>query len=125
MDKSKNSWLDKTGYPFTSHYFDVAGYNLHFIDEGQGETILFVHGTPSWSFDYRHVIKTLTSNFRCIAVDHIGFGLSDKPEQYNYSTQNYSATLEKFALKKTTSKSDFGSSRFWGTYRVELCYPKR
>jgi len=108
-----NHWLDKSEYPFTSKYFDINVQKLHYIDEGKGETILFVHGTPSWSFDYRNVIKELKQNYRCIAVDHIGFGLSDKPEHYDYSTQNHSKTLEKFVLEKQLSNitlvvHDFG-----------------
>jgi pimeloyl-ACP methyl ester carboxylesterase len=109
----KNHWLDRSAYPFTSNYFDANGYKLHYIDEGEGETILFVHGTPSWSFDFRHVIKQLQSGYRCVAIDHIGFGLSDKPEPYDYSTQNHSQTLEKFILEKalndiTLVVHDFG-----------------
>jgi haloalkane dehalogenase len=69
---------------------------MHYIDEGRGETILFVHGTPSWSFDFRNVIKRLSTNYRCIAVDHMGFGLSDKPACYDYATLNHCRTLEKF-----------------------------
>ena len=91
-------WLDQSEYPFTSHYFDINDHKLHYIDEGQGKTLLFIHGTPSWSFDFRNVIKTLKSNFRCIAIDHIGFGLSDKPKEYDYSTLNHSKTLEKFII---------------------------
>src|SRR5687768_17412986 len=94
------SWLDKSEYPFESQHFDVNGTRMHFIDEGTGEVVLFVHGTPSWSFDYRHIIKELRSTHRCIAIDHIGFGLSDKPEDYDYSTQNHSETLEKFIFEK-------------------------
>ena len=74
-----NSWLDQKEYPFNSNYFNVNGHQMHYIDEGQGETILFIHGTPSWSFDFRNVIKSLSKNYRCIAIDHVGFGLSDKP----------------------------------------------
>lgn len=91
-------WLDKKEYPFTSRFFKVNGQNLHYIDEGRGEVLLFVHGTPSWSFDFRNVVKALSANYRCIAIDHIGFGLSDKPEDYDYSTLNHSQTLEKFIL---------------------------
>ncbi len=110
-----NHWLDKSEYPFTSNYFEINGQKLHYIDEGKGETVLFVHGTPSWSFDYRNIIKKLKENFRCIAIDHIGFGLSDKPEHYNYSTQNHSKTLEKFVLEKnleniTLVVHDFGGA---------------
>ncbi len=108
-----NHWLDTLEYPFTSNYFDINVHRLHYIDEGQGETILFVHGTPSWSFDFRNLIKNLKSNFRYIAIDHIGFGLSDKPEKYDYSTQNHSKTLGKFILDKkleniTLVVHDFG-----------------
>lgn len=106
-------WLDKTEYPFTSRHFPVNGHNLHFIDEGAGEPLLFVHGTPSWSFDFRHCIRKLQSRFRCVALDHIGFGLSDKPEIYDYSTLNHSLTLEKFVTEKnlkniTLVVHDFG-----------------
>lgn len=106
-------WLDTSEYPFTSNYFDISGYKLHYVDEGKGETVLLVHGTPSWSFDFRNIIKRLKADFRCIAIDHIGFGLSDKPEHYDYSTQNHSMTLEKFVLEKkldnfTLVVHDFG-----------------
>jgi len=106
-------WLDRSEYPFPSNYFDINGYKLHYLDEGQGETVLFVHGTPSWSFDFRNVIKRLSSRFRCVAIDHMGFGLSDKPEHYDYSTQNHSRTLEEFVRKKNLDKlilvvHDFG-----------------
>ncbi len=108
-------WLDRTAYPFKSNIFEVNGHQLHYIDEGTGETILFVHGTPSWSFDYRNIIKSLKNHYRCIAIDHIGFGLSDKPEHYDYSTKNHSNTLEKFILDKqlqdiTLVVHDFGGS---------------
>lgn len=109
----KFEWLDKTEYPFTPHYFEVNGQRLHFIDEGKGETILFVHGTPSWSFDFRNVIKVLKDHYRCVAIDHMGFGLSDKPESYDYSTQRHSLTLTQFILQKdlnnlTLVVHDFG-----------------
>lgn len=108
-----NHWLDKSEYPFSSNYFDINGQKLHYIDEGKGETILFVHGTPSWSFDFRKIIKNLSQNYRCIAIDHIGFGLSDKPEHYDYGTKNHSKTLEKFVIEKqlnniTIIVQDFG-----------------
>jgi len=106
-------WLDKSEYPFNSKYFDINGQKLHYIDEGNGDTLLFVHGTPSWSFDFRKIIKSLKENCRCVAIDHIGFGLSNKPEHYDYTTQNHSRTLEKFVLDKqldniTLVVHDFG-----------------
>lgn len=95
-----NNWLDKSEYPFESNYHDINGHRLHYIDEGEGEILLFVHGTPSWSFDFRNVIKLLRTEYRCIAIDLIGFGLSDKPEDYDYSTINHSKTLEIFIRNK-------------------------
>ncbi len=106
-------WLHRTEYPFRSHYYAVNGQQLHYLDEGRGELLLFVHGTPSWSFDFRKVIKALRDDFRCVAVDHIGFGLSDKPEDYDYATVNHARTLERFVLDKdlkdiTLIVHDFG-----------------
>jgi len=89
------NWLDKKEYPFKSKFFSINGNKIHYIDEGIGETILFVHGTPSWSFDFRHIIKTISSEYRCIAYDHIGFGISDKPVNYDYSTINHANNLNK------------------------------
>lgn len=87
-------------YPFQSNYFLVNGNKLHYIDEGEGPVLLFVHGTPSWSFDFRHIIKAFQKEYRCIAIDHLGFGLSDKPEQYRYSTIGHSDVLTQFIEKK-------------------------
>lgn len=97
MENSSPAWLNRKEYPFESRFLSITGKRMHYIDTGKGkETILFVHGTPSWSFDFRIIIKRLSAKFRCVAIDHIGFGLSEKPEQYDYSTQHHSATLEKF-----------------------------
>lgn len=113
MAQHQFKWLDRDEYPFQSNYFNINGVNLHYIEEGQGETILFVHGTPSWSFDFRNVILCLKDNYRVIAIDYIGFGLSDKPKDYDYSTINHSNTLKKFIFDKelnniTLVVHDFG-----------------
>jgi pimeloyl-ACP methyl ester carboxylesterase len=109
----KPQWLDKKEYPFESRYFRLNGVKLHYIDEGSGDTILFVHGTPSWSFEFRHIIKALSGSFRCIAPDHIGFGLSDKPPDYNYETLRHSENLGHFCEELdleniTLAVHDFG-----------------
>lgn len=98
MAQTQFEWLDTAEYPFEAHFFEVNGHRMHYIDEGRGQTLLFVHGTPSWSFDWRHVIRSLRTDFRCIAIDHIGFGLSDKPKEYDYNTQTHAKTLEQFVL---------------------------
>jgi pimeloyl-ACP methyl ester carboxylesterase len=94
--KNSPSWLNKAEYPFTSKFMNLNGQNLHYIDEGQGSVLLFIHGTPSWSFEYRELIKTLSKNHRCIAYDHIGFGLSDKPEEYDYLLEKHASNLREF-----------------------------
>ncbi len=123
------NWLDKNEYPFKSRYFAVNNYNLHYIDEGDkdGDIIVFVHGTPSWSFDYRNVIKRLQKNYRCIALDHIGFGLSDKPEHYDYSTLNHSATFEKFVLAQNLQNITLVVHDFGGPIGLDfaLKHPER
>jgi pimeloyl-ACP methyl ester carboxylesterase len=108
-----NNWVDTVEYPFRPNYFLVNNYRLHYIDEGKGETLLFIHGTPSWSFDFRHLVKDLSRDFRCIAIDHIGFGLSDKPREYDYSTITHSETLKMFIEQRelkniTLVVHDFG-----------------
>lgn len=89
------NWLNTNEYPFKHHYFNVNDTTMHYVDEGEGEVILFVHGTPSWSFEFRNVIKFLSKKYRCIALDHIGFGLSEKPAKYDYTVQNHTASLLK------------------------------
>lgn len=77
-------------YPFSPHYIDVENMRMHYVDEGPGnaDPVLLLHGEPSWSFLYRHMIPPLVdAGLRAIAPDLIGFGKSDKPSvqgDYNY-----------------------------------------
>ena len=73
------------GYPFESRFAKIANFNYHYVDEGVGEPVLMVHGNPSWSYYYRNLIHQLKANYRTIAVDHLGCGLSDKPAADEYS----------------------------------------
>lgn len=71
-------------YPFAAHYAEVDNIRMHYVDEGprDGEVVLLLHGEPSWSFLYRHMIPDLVAaGYRCIAPDLIGFGKSDKPDK--------------------------------------------
>jgi cis-3-alkyl-4-acyloxetan-2-one decarboxylase len=72
-------------YPFTSLYFDLKPFKLHYLDEGEGEVLLFLHGNPTWSFYYRNLIQNFKGRYRCVAPDHIGCGFSDKPQDYSYT----------------------------------------
>lgn len=76
---STPDWLDGTAYPFPSSYFDTGEGRLHYLDVGTGPAVVLIHGTPTWSFVYRHIITDLQADHRVIAPDLLGFGLSDKP----------------------------------------------
>jgi haloalkane dehalogenase len=92
-DMQDTTWVDRKAYPFKPHYFEIDGRRMHYIDEGQGPPIVLVHGTPTWSFLYRHMIQALVPGYRCVAPDHLGFGLSDKPEQGPYSPASHALRL--------------------------------
>lgn len=83
-------------YPWTGAFLDRPGGRLHFLDEGEGKPVLLVHGNPSWSFYWRHLVKALSPSRRCIVPDHIGMGLSDKPNDadYAYTLDSRVADLE-------------------------------
>lgn len=95
---TRPDWIDETLYPFESRYLDVAGCTVHYVDEGSGPTILFVHGNPTWSFLYRDIIDLLRPRFRCIAIDHPGFGLSKAPPGYAFTPAEHADVLERFIL---------------------------
>jgi haloalkane dehalogenase len=67
-------------YPYASRYLEVNGHRLHYIDQGTGTPVVLLHGNPTWSYMYRNVIPYLDKSTRCIAVDLIGMGRSDKPD---------------------------------------------
>lgn len=73
-------------YPFKSHWLDLSGIRMHFLDEGPRDApvVLMVHGNPTWSFYYRNLVLALRDRYRCIVPDHIGCGLSDKPADKHY-----------------------------------------
>ncbi|MGD8679810.1 MAG: alpha/beta fold hydrolase [Lysobacterales bacterium] len=73
-------------YPFTSHYLEVRGLRMHYLDEGPRDAppVLMLHGNPTWSFYYRNLVLALRDRFRCIVPDYIGCGLSDKPDAAAY-----------------------------------------
>ena len=67
-------------FPFESRYVDVFGSRIHYVDEGEGEPIVFIHGNPTSSYLWRNVIPHVTDDYRAIAIDLIGMGKSDKPD---------------------------------------------
>jgi haloalkane dehalogenase len=71
-------------YPFAQHWLDLPHGRMHYLDEGQGPAVLLLHGNPTWSFYYRRLIMALRERHRVIVPDHLGCGLSDKPQNYAY-----------------------------------------
>lgn len=108
-------------YPFTGRWFETPEGRLHYLDEGPpagaggrgGPAVVMVHGTPTWSFLYRHMVRALRGRYRCIAVDQLGYGLSDKPAQGAYGPEHHArrlaALLEHLGLEEAVLVvHDFG-----------------
>ncbi len=78
-------------YPWEPKRFDRGdGIHMNYLDEGSGETVVLLHGNPTWSFYWRHLVRGLSDSYRCIVPDHVGMGLSDKPgdDRYDYTLQS-------------------------------------
>lgn len=93
-------------YPFDGKYLDLDGIRYHYLDEGEGEPVVMVHGNPSWSFYYRELVKSLSGRYRVIVPDHIGCGLSDKPDDSKYPytlarrVEDLTTLLDELGLEK-------------------------
>jgi len=90
--------LIRREYPFQGHHYLLKnGFKIHYLDEGSPENlpILFLHGNPTWSFFYRNLVSSLKDQFRCIAPDHLGCGLSEKPSswEFAYNLEGHSSNL--------------------------------
>jgi haloalkane dehalogenase len=111
MNVASSDW--RRLYPFASHYLRLkCGSRLHYVDEqpstnlpegtnpfllsqvnASAPCVLAVHGNPTWSFYYRELISALRNSYRSIAVDHLGMGLSDKPQNYPYCLSSHTDNL--------------------------------
>lgn len=112
-DIAAPSWVDRSEFPFTNRTFHHADGRLHYVNEGTGPVMLLVHGTPDWSFGFRHLINAFRTSHRCVAIDHLGFGLSDKPAGADYTVAAHARRLQAFidhlGLKDITLVvTDFG-----------------
>ncbi|MDQ6962919.1 MAG: alpha/beta fold hydrolase [Mariprofundaceae bacterium] len=80
--------FDKKLYPFQPKTLQLNQLDYSYLDEGDSEqVVLMVHGNPSWSFYYRDLVLKLRNDYRCVVPDHIGCGLSDKPDDTAYAYQ--------------------------------------
>ncbi len=101
-------------FPFKSRYVEIDGSKMHYIDEGEGDPILFLHGNPTSNYLWRNIIPYLVPHGRCIAPDLIGMGKSDKPD-LDYRFFDHSKYLEGFIEKLDLSNitvvlHDWGSA---------------
>ena len=131
-------------FPFQSRWFDSSVGRVHYVDEGEGRPILLLHGNPTWSFLYRGVIARLRDDFRCVAVDYPGFGLSERPAVYDYTPAEHASVVKELvnhlgledliimgqdwggpigisvavSMPKRVSGLIFGNTWFWRNRRV-------
>jgi haloalkane dehalogenase len=113
------AWLDREAYPFTPRSADLAQGRVSYIDEGSGPAVLFVHGTPTWSFDYRNLVRALPDH-RCIAVDNLGFGLSARPRDFAYTPEAHAQVLRAFVDHLGLSRFTLVAHDFGGPFALPL-----
>src|ERR1700689_5432428 len=79
-----SSLLNPSSLLESGHFLDRPAGRMHYLDEGRGDPIVMLHGNPTWSFYYRNLVLALRDSHRCIVPDHIGCGLSEKPDADRY-----------------------------------------
>lgn len=99
MDPAAPSWLDRLQWPYEGRRCAVEGGTLHYVDEGTGAPLVLVHGTPTWGFEWRHVVAALRDRYRVVVPDHLGFGLSSRPVDADYRPEAHAARFEDFMAR--------------------------
>lgn len=93
-------------WPFAPHYFEGNGFRMHYVDEGEGEPIICLHGEPTWGYLYRRFIPPLSTSNRVIVPDHMGFGKSETPHDREYSlkthVENLARLIDELDLRNIT-----------------------
>lgn len=89
-------WVSDELFPFSSRFLELDGHRVHYVDEGAGPVLLMLHGNPTWSFVYRDVIRRLRADFRCVALDLPGFGLSEAADGYRFLPEEHAAVTHAF-----------------------------
>jgi haloalkane dehalogenase len=96
---SRPGWVPEQLYPFESHFAEIGGARIHYVDEGSGPPLLLLHGNPTWSFLYRDIIKALRDRYRCVAPDYPGFGLSAAPAAYGFTPAEHAKLIEQLVTE--------------------------
>lgn len=131
LDQSLAVAADETfdgTWPFQSHYSDAAGFQMHYVDEGEGsDTLLLLHGEPTWSYLFRQQIPVWSQHGRVIALDHMGFGKSATPADRTYWLQDHINNLETFVLALDLSRITLVMHDFGGPVGMGLAarHPER
>lgn len=95
-ESTRPAWVDDELFPFKSRFVDIDGHTVHYVDEGSGPILLLLHGNPTWSFLWRDVIRALREDFRCVALDYPGFGLSTARAGYRYLPEEHADVVTGF-----------------------------
>ncbi len=95
---TRPTWVDSSIYPFRDNWMIIEGHTIHYVDEGPRlkPVLLFVHPGPGWSFTYRYHIRELSRDFRCVAPDFPGYGLSQAANGYSFTLTEQAEILTKF-----------------------------
>jgi haloalkane dehalogenase len=98
VDRDKPKFIpNKVLYPYESNYLVLkSGAKIHYLDEGEGDVLLLLHGNPTWSFLYRKMVAELSQEFRVIVPDYAGFGLSYAPKDFGFTAQEHAAVMKSF-----------------------------
>jgi haloalkane dehalogenase len=98
------SWLDRKAWPYAPRRASLADGQVHYVDEGAGTPVVLVHGTPTWSFEWRHVIAGLRDRVRLLALDHLGFGLSERPTTVGYRPEDHARRFREWIVQALPSE---------------------
>ncbi|MEZ6096637.1 MAG: alpha/beta fold hydrolase [Pirellulaceae bacterium] len=120
-ENAQEGWRQLYSFDLNRHSLK-DGISMSFVDDGSGSPVLMVHGNPTWSFYFHPLIQQLRDQHRCIAVDHVGCGLSDKPQSYNYCLDqhidNLVSLVDELNLHNVTLVAhDWGGAIGMGTVR--------
>jgi haloalkane dehalogenase len=112
-------------YPFSPKRFATGAGEMSYLDVGTGdEAVLMVHGNPTWSFFYRNVVLALRGRIRCIVPDHLGCGLSDKPQAYDYTLGNHVENMGRLIDSLNLSKVHLIVHDWGGPIGLGTCLPR-
>src|SRR5690606_2751343 len=84
-------WPDPATWPWPPQWLRAGDARLHYVRAGSGPRVVFVHGTPTWSYEWRHALNELQGTHEVIAFDHLGFGRSERPPDADYSPEAHAA----------------------------------